>query len=240
MARDSLAQVASRFRRRTEAQLGVFKAEMVLAAQVSLRHRSPRIAIACAATVIVIAVLAREPGRALGVEAGAVSAVAAILGSRVLARGGPVECAAFVSGSVQRLVWGRFAGLVPVVMTAAWAANVLAGHAPFGRTFVLNSMCALAVGATTMALTPLLRASGAAAMGVVFAVGGSSPVEAARAMFSDHGDAMATLWLLLPLPWRVSTGQSDSLFATSASLYGLWLIASVSGAGLALYLHKGD
>ncbi len=215
-----------------------FKAEMVLACYLVVRHRAPQIAAAVALSIGFLIAVARPAGGAMAcrlllLAAGVFGAVAA---SRPLAGGAALATARRAVTVPWIVVAGRFAGvsLLMACVAVVVAAGVMlqAGAAAGMRALVAGMHFGLATVAIGLGLAPRTGASVAAALGVAvacsalatgtpFHVTGGGPI----------GTASLTVWHVLPLPWRGAAwfdaggvGHLGVLIAWVVG--GLWLAAA--------------
>jgi len=187
-----------------------FKSEVVLAAQLVMRHRAPRLAALLVLSVICLA-LVRTDGDAGGsrialLNGGVVAAVAA---SRPLAPGPALACAYRVAASWWLVPAGRLVGTLIVTLPIAGAsALVLTQEATSPATLPLGLVTvvyAAALASLILAVTPILGSSFAAALGFLTAWFGTAPpsaVHIALQKWPAIQGAGVLVWNALPLNWR--------------------------------------
>jgi len=185
------------------------KAEIALGVQLVVRHRAPRFAALLAGLVVLLVRhgggLPQQLSRTLLLVAGTLAVVGA---SRAFTPGAAIAAARRVAGPVWLAPCGRLAGVLLVVLggTAAAAAVLYAEDVGAGFAGLIVSLCfAAAVAAVTAALTPVVGASGAAALGFLPVWFGSvSPDVVGRflVVWPHAVRPVLFLWNVLPLPWR--------------------------------------
>ncbi|MBI4501622.1 MAG: hypothetical protein HY700_10705 [Gemmatimonadetes bacterium] len=225
-----------------------FKAEVVLAFQLILRHRAPRLALLLAGSLMLIAFAgdpaSRDSGvreRTMALVAGVLAAVAA---SRLLAAGAPLwsvrrTASPWLLAPAGRLAAAVLFAAVPVVIATLVirSADWFLGGALV--TAAKLTVYAAAVAACTMALTPLIGASAAATMGLLGASLGAIP-PSAIAVTLEHRPfargAAVLVWNSLPLGWRavrwaIKGGPSDGGVLTC------WILLGIGAAVLVVARH---
>lgn len=211
------------------------KAEVALGVQLVVRHRAPRFA---ALLVGLVVLLVRHGGgspeplrRTLLLAAGTLAVVGA---SRAFTPGAAIAAARRVAGPIWLAPCGRLAGVLLVVLggTAAVAAVLYAEDVGAGFVALAVSLCfAAAVGAVTAALTPLIGASSAAALGFVPVWFGSvAPDTVARllVMWPHAVRPVVIVWNVLPLPWRALEFLRDP-HPAPLLLLAIWLAVGLVG-----------
>lgn len=214
-----------------------FKAEAVLAVQLVLRHRAPRLAAALVLAAVFLAG-ARQAG-GIGPLLLAAGGLGAVFGSRPLARGPALATARLVPVSPWLAPFGRYAGVLAVLLPAvAVAAAVLTAPAP-PAAFLRAAAAAAAVGgvwaALVLALAPLVGATAAAALGllaVVTGIAAPADLDLLTRGVGGPGRIARVAWHALPLPWRAEQ------WAAGIGWDGVgWLILwSAPALGLAVLL----
>lgn len=221
------------------------KAEAVLASQLVLRHRTPRLAGFLVLVVTALWFLRSKGDATLLPDSRTVlliaGTLAAVAGSRLVAPGGALTCAYRVAGPWWMVPVGRTIGSLLVTLPLV-CVGVLVVGAPVSS---LSGLCSLAIVAvaytavtTTCVLgcTPMLGSSAAATFGLAATwLGGIPPsaVHVALAKWPVVQGPVVLLWNLLPLNWRaarliVQPGYSDFLVLL------IWLLLGVGGAAWAI------
>ncbi len=221
------------------------KAEAVLASQLVLRHRTPRLTGFLVLVVAALWFVRSREGAAVLPDARTVLLIAGTLGavaaSRLVAPGGALTCAYRVAGQWWMVPVGRTIGSLLVTLPLVGVAVLVLG-APASS---LSGLCTLAMAAlaytavTTscvLACTPLLGSSIAATLGLVATWLGSLPpsaVHVALAKWPVVQGPVVLLWNLLPLNWRAARlfaqpGYSDSMVLL------IWLLLGVGSAAWAI------
>jgi hypothetical protein len=215
-----------------------FKAEVVLASLLVVRHRAPRFALLFAGAILAILVLDDSPD-ALVVRRNGLALIAGLLAAvssaRVLARGGALASVRGLPSPAHVSPAGRLTGVVVFVVLPLTAASLLLvaprwGVAETCRFLLSASLPAAALASILMALTPLTGATTATVSGIIASVlGGIPPADIVSALSSwpfIRGVAMAA-WDVLPLAWR--TGQwLDHGGSWHLVLMGAWIVAGVA------------
>jgi hypothetical protein len=218
------------------------KAEVVLAWQLTTRHRAPRIALLMFFLLIGLLVVEHAqptgPGRrdSVLIMAGVLSSVGS---SRLLSRGAALESVKRIAAPGWLPLIGRLCGmLLFAVLPVAGAVTVTAGDS--GKIICQLVMLATYIGALgswVMVLTPLFGASGAAGAGLMVSLVGRLTPEDVSSLFSQTptlARMVASAWSVFPLAWHVSQSlQSEAtnawfLFASWTAL-GLAMAAWISG-----------
>ena len=217
-----------------------FKAEVVLAIQLITRHRAPRLVLLLVASLALVMLSGGREGTAgtrhqtILLVAGSLGAVA---GSRLLARGGPLAAARGAATSSMVPAIGRVTGVVlligPIVLPLCVA---VLGPAGLTTTFVVLLHGAATV-ALTMALTPAVGASSAAALGFLAAlVGGVRPsqVGVLLSTWPFTQTPAVILWNTLPLSWRAARWLADGPGRGDPWVLTVWLAAGLWAAAWAI------
>jgi hypothetical protein len=219
-----------------------FKAEAVLGFRLVARHRAPRLAVLMAVCLVVL--LGTEDGsqvtlemtrRAILLIGGILTAVG---GSRLFAHGGPV--AAFRQTASPRLLApaGRLSGSLLFVTPLLLATAIGLTGARWGileafRSAGMATLYGAALAAVVMAGTPLIGASGSAALGLVATVAGAALPSQVRAVLQGWPIARVLLvacWEVLPLPWRAARWFVEGGVSDPAWLI-FWLLLGLTMAG---------
>jgi hypothetical protein len=221
------------------------KAEAVLASQLVLRHRTPRLAGFLVLVVTALRLLRSKADATLPPDSRTVlliaGTLAAVAGSRLVAPGGALTCAYRVAGPWWMVPVGRTIGSLLVTLPLV-CVGVLVLGAPVSS---LSGLCSLAIVAlvytavTTscvLGCAPILGSSAAATLGLAGTwLGGIPPsaVHVALAKWPVVQGPAVLLWNLLPLNWRAARlvaqpGYSDSLVLLT------WLLLGVGGAAWAI------
>lgn len=211
------------------------KAEVAFGMQLVLRHRAPRFV---AFLVALVVLLVRHGGgsperlsRTLLLAAGTLAVAGA---SRVFAPGSALAAARRVAEPWWLAPCGRLAGVLLVVLAGTAAAAAVLYAEDVGAALTVLAVCLLfaaAVAALTAALTPLVGASSATALGVVPVwFGSASPESVGRllAMWPHAVRPVVVLWNVLPLGWRALALLAEP-HAASALLLGAWLAVGLCG-----------
>lgn len=215
------------------------KAEVVLALLVSLRHRSVRLVLGFAAAILGFAAVSGGGGPQADASVlligGAITVVAA---SRALARGPMLESSRRAAAAWWQPSLGRLAGVLLVTLPAVIVALVVlqSGVLWAGRMLIVTLTYAAALGAVTLAVTPLTGASAGAALGFVAALAGAMPpsgIAVALERWPALATAGVTVWNALPLEWRArrwlhTGGLGDPLLLVA------WIVVGVLGAAWAV------
>jgi hypothetical protein len=224
-----------------------FKAEVVLAVQLITRHRAPRLAMFLAVSLVVM-LLAADPAsaslnslrRTLALIGGALSAVGA---SRLFAQGGALASVRQTASPWLQPAAGRLAGLLALIALGLFGASSVVLGVRWGVGEAVRSGAMLlvycgGVAASVMALTPVVGASSAAALGLVAAMlGGVLPSEVATLLEGWpmlRGPAVLS-WNVLPLSWRaerwLSTGDvTDPLVLLGWAAFGIVVTGYLAGS----------
>jgi hypothetical protein len=225
------------------------KSEIVLAVQLTTRHRAPRLAVFLAATLVVM-LLVQDPSsvsldafRRTVVLIG--SALAVVSASRLVAQGGALSSVRRTASPWLLAPAGRLVGVLLLTAVGVFAASSIVLGTRWGIPEALRcaSMvlvyCA-AIAASAMALTPLTGASAAAAFGLIGAlVGGVRPSEVAGLLEGWpllRGPAVLA-WNVLPLPWRAERwlatgGWADPLVLLIWVAFGVVATAYLAGVSI--------
>lgn len=216
------------------------KAEIAFGVQLVVRHRAPRFV---ALLLVLVVLLVRHGGtspehvrRTLLLVAGTLAVAGA---SRAFTPGAALAAARRVAGPIWLAPCGRLAGVLLVVFagTAAAAAVLYAEEVGAGSVaLVVSLLFAAAVGALTAALTPIVGASSAAALGFLPAWFGSVSPDAVARLLRTWPHAVrpvVVLWHILPLPWRALEFLGDPHPAPLLLLAG-WLAVGLVGVAWAV------
>ncbi len=221
-----------------------FKAEVVLASLLVVRHRAPRFALLLAAGILAILVLDDSPDaflvrrNGLALVAGLLAAVSA---ARVLARGGALASVRGLPSHPYVSPAGRLTAVVVFVVFPLAAASVLLvasrwGVVQAGQVLICASLPAVALASILMALTPLTGATTATVSGILASVlGGIPPADMASALASWPliRDLALAAWEILPLAWRA--GQwFDHGGLWHPLVLSAWIVAGAAMAPLTI------
>lgn len=187
---------------------GQLKSEMVLAVQLAARHRTVRLTALLGLAGLMAARSASDPLPALLLVAGGLGATAA---SRPLAPGAAFFLARRAGAHPITTAVGRLGGVTLLVLGATAAALPVAGAgevaAVVWRHVGVAVIAGVAIAAPVLALSPVIGASGAGALGLLVAVLGHIPpsgVYASLARWPAVRTSAVLLWNLLPMPWRAN------------------------------------
>lgn len=176
-----------------------FKAEMVLAFTLAIRHRAVQgaalLALGLTGPLAARSASSRDACRLMLL---AVTVTTATAASRSLAPGAAVAAARRVS-TPWVAVTGRLAGVTVVGVGSALASLAVTSVGGGVRALGAAVLYAMGLGAVCLALAPRVGASAAAALGLAAAVGLSEPSWASG---SRAAGAMFAVRHTLPLPWR--------------------------------------
>ncbi len=140
-----------------------FKAEVVLAILLVVRHRAPRLAVVLVLSLVLLVAQRNGHGAASQVSMGHIvvligATLATIGGSRLFAPGGPLCAARRVGARWWLPPLGRLVGLLCLIVPTVFAVSaVLVSPQGLGRaswTAVVASTYAACLGALTLAVTP--------------------------------------------------------------------------------------
>jgi hypothetical protein len=222
------------------------KAEAVLGVLLAVRHRTVRLAGFLALVVVPLSAMtggsASSRQQLVLIIGGSLAAVAA---SRLLAPGAAVTAARRAASAWWIAPVGRLAGvwllIVPIIgLTAAILAD---GPVQAARVVVAASLFSAAVGAVTLALAPLLGASGSGALGLLAVWFGTIPPSGMLQMLSGWPYVqrpVVLLWNVLPLDWRalrwmrVGGVEDPFVFVTSIAAglaLAAWAVAGPPAPG---------
>lgn len=186
-----------------------FKAEMVLACYLVVRHRAPQIAAVVAFSIGFLIAVARPAGGAVACRLLllAVGVFAAVAASRPLAGGAALATARRAVTAPWIVVAGRFAGvsLLMACVAVVVAAGVMlqVGAAAGIRALVAGLHFGLATVAVGLCLAPRTGASVAAALSVAVACSAlATGIPFGMLQGGPIGTASLAVWHVLPLPWR--------------------------------------
>ena len=190
------------------------QAEVAIGVLLVLRHRTLLLAGLLVLVVLVSHMIARSGGAATGsavwvsqVVAGSLVAVAA---SRLLAPGANLAAAYRVAAAWWLVPTGRLVGGLAVTLPAVVAVAFVVGGTSVTalqlvRLGLVTAGCAASAGALIMAVTPVVGASAAAALGFAGAWFGTVPPSGVSTLLERwpllHGP-LVLLWNTLPLGWR--------------------------------------
>jgi hypothetical protein len=190
------------------------KSEIVLAVQLTTRHRAPRLAVVLAATLVAMLLVQDQSSVSLDALRRTLvligSALAVVSASRLFAQGGALSSVRRTASPWLLAPIGRLIGLLLLAAVGVVAASSIVLGARWGIPGALRcaSMvlvyCA-AIAAAAMALTPLAGASAAAAFGLIGALFGAVRPSDVAGLLEGwpllRGPAVLA-WNVLPLPWR--------------------------------------
>jgi hypothetical protein len=221
------------------------KAEVVLASQLVLRHRTPRLAGFLVLVLTALWFVRSKEDATLPPDSRTVLLIAGTLaaaaGSRLAAPGGALACAYRVAGPWWMVPVGRTIGSMLVTLPLVFVGVLVLG-APISA---LSGLCGLAIvtlvytAVTTscvLGCTPMLGSSAAATLGLAGTWFGAIPpsaVHVALAKWSVVQGPVVLLWNLLPLNWRAARLIARPGYSDSVVLLG-WLLLGVGGAAWAI------
>lgn len=218
------------------------KGELVLAVQLTTRHRAPRLAALLGLGLAALAAASEPPldrvARVVLLVAGMLAAVSA---SRLLAPGPALAAARMAVAPCWLAPLGRLTGALCLLGPATVGiALALGWAAPHGVSVSAPAAIALAyagcVGACTMAMAPFWGASAAASvsfLGVWFGVAPPSAMASLFAGWLPLQRVVLWLWNVLPLPWR-ATRWLDSDTLSDPLVLGAWTLIGLGVASLPL------
>lgn len=204
-----------------------FKAEVVLAVLLAVRHRT----VGLAGLLAVVTVLAAhgQAGTTL-VVAGSLAAVAA---SRILARGPALTAARWSAAPAWFAPVGRLVGIwvlvLPVIVAVSVAFPASDGGPSGLRLGMVAGVYTAAVAAVTAGLTPFAGATAAGAAGLLAVWLGAIPPAGMAAMLRDLPFLQrptVLLWNVLPLDWRAARWLRAET-AGDAALLVAWIVGGV-------------
>lgn len=194
-----------------------FKSEVVLAAQLVMRHRAPRLAALLALLVVCLALLRSDGGggsaRTVLLIGGVVVAVG---GSRPLAPGPALAGAYRVAAPGWLVPLGRLVGTLivtlPVIAVGAVGLSHLAPDVPTGQLAVAVTVYCSAVASLMLAVTPVVGSSLAAVLGFSAAWVGIAPptvIHAALQKWPAVQGPSVLVWNVMPFGWRAVRWMRD-------------------------------
>lgn len=230
--------------------LVAFKAEIVLAVQLVTRHRAFRLA--ALLVLVLTTALASGGPRTLHGRHGLIVAMAGVLacvaGSRLLAPGGALTALRMAAGPWWLAPVGRLMGawivvypltLVPgVVLLAPQSSPRLALQA----AVTVAAYAASAIGCTA-ALTPVIGASSAAAIGFLAAWAGTLPPSGVHALLEGIPalqGPLVLLWNVAPLPWRASGWFAQGRASDGGVLLAWCVLAVLAAAWTAERFYRAE
>ncbi|MFQ6047272.1 MAG: hypothetical protein ACE5PT_13110 [Gemmatimonadales bacterium] len=215
------------------------KAEVVIGVLLTVRHRTVRLAGFLAGALLLLGSFA-ESAVSRGLELVLVisGTVAAVAASRLLAPGEALAAARRAGADWWVSATGRLAGVWLLILPAAWvAALILAeGMNEAIRVAWVAAVYGGAVGAVTLALTPFMGATGAAALGLLGVWLGGLPPSGIYQILSgwEYVRRPAVwLWNVLPLDWRaLRWGRVGGL--EDPMVMAAWIVVGVMMASWAI------
>lgn len=230
--------------------LMALKAEIVLAVQLVSRHRAFRLA-ALLVLVLTVALASGGPASASG-RHGLILAMAGMLscvaGSRLLAPGGALTALRMAGCSWWLAPVGRVLGAWIVVYAFALVPGVVlvAPHSSVPGALQAALTVAVYVAsviACTAALTPVVGASAAAAVGFFAAWMGNIPPSAVPALVQGVPalqGPLVLLWNLLPLPWRAGSWFVQGKASDGGVLLAWCVLAVLASAWTAERFYRTE
>jgi hypothetical protein len=217
------------------------KGEMVIGALLVVRHRAVRLAMVLATTVVLLVVLQGAGQTSAAYQSGSIflisGSLAAVAGSRLMAPG-----AALAASRQAATVWwlvptGRLIGALGVVLPVVTASAIASGMVSSGSLHLSVAVAvatySAAVTSSVLALSPVVGASLAAAIGFVSVWVGFVPPRALDELLAGLPVARYTLvplWHVLPFQWRAARLLNSCLSFDALLLIG-WTVAGVVTAG---------
>lgn len=206
-----------------------FKAEVVLGFLLVSRHRAPR-AIAVLGIVLALAVgAAPRPAPESHVAWLSIAGVvAAVLCSRLLARGATLESVRQAVVDPKLAVTGRFLGGMLLVVPLVVGVGLVIGKGGGPGDFAEAVRYAVAIGAVTACVTAVAGASGAAIGGLTVVLVGAA---LASGRYPGVDPRIELLWNALPISMTSTWGDSVVPFVVWLVLC-LWLGAAVTARAI--------